>query len=288
MALNEAIEKAYVDNLVDYVEVNRKEPVNNGMLLLLPKEELEDEASLITTSTKCRGSRESSTTIQDVETPSTATILLNCKHLIVRQFIVYSFRYWVTEMHVDGFRFDLASIMTRDSSLFDAINVSGNQVGIYFPCYDFLCNYMEEYSSKNAASMTPYIPLVAGSVARSLACITCYPIELARTRMQLSGVGVKLVGNTVWSTLFHQFLIVMSHTVAVAVLSGNRNFEGRVHPLTRSNYLASPPLVVAYALVCTVDIDFENKLTRPQRTERMAKHRRNHSGFEVFDGKEQC
>ncbi|XP_022968942.1 aconitate hydratase, cytoplasmic-like [Cucurbita maxima] len=45
--------------------------------------------------------------------------------------------------------------------------------------------------------------------------------------------------------------------VAAAVLSGNRNFEGRVHPLTRANYLASPPLVVAYALAGTVDIDFE-------------------------------
>lgn len=44
--------------------------------------------------------------------------------------------------------------------------------------------------------------------------------------------------------------------VVSAVLSGNRNFEGRVHPLTRANYLASPPLVVAYALAGTVDIDF--------------------------------
>jgi aconitate hydratase len=40
--------------------------------------------------------------------------------------------------------------------------------------------------------------------------------------------------------------------VAAAVLSGNRNFEGRVHPLTRANYLASPPLVVAYAFAGTV------------------------------------
>ncbi|XP_042503724.1 aconitate hydratase 1 [Macadamia integrifolia] len=47
--------------------------------------------------------------------------------------------------------------------------------------------------------------------------------------------------------------------VAAAVLSGNRNFEGRVHPLTRANYLASPPLVVAYALAGTVDIDFETE-----------------------------
>ncbi len=47
--------------------------------------------------------------------------------------------------------------------------------------------------------------------------------------------------------------------VAAAVLSGNRNFEGRVNPLTRANYLASPPLVVAYALAGTMDIDFEKE-----------------------------
>jgi len=43
--------------------------------------------------------------------------------------------------------------------------------------------------------------------------------------------------------------------VAASVLSGNRNFEGRVHPAVRANYLASPPLVVAYAIAGTVDID---------------------------------
>lgn len=36
--------------------------------------------------------------------------------------------------------------------------------------------------------------------------------------------------------------------IATSVLSGNRNFEGRIHPLVKANYLASPPLVVAYAL----------------------------------------
>jgi aconitate hydratase len=46
--------------------------------------------------------------------------------------------------------------------------------------------------------------------------------------------------------------------VAAAVLSGNRNFEGRVNPLVKANYLASPPLVVAYALAGTVDIDLVN------------------------------
>ncbi len=47
--------------------------------------------------------------------------------------------------------------------------------------------------------------------------------------------------------------------VVSAVLSGNRNFEGRVNPLVKANYLASPPLVVAYALAGTVDIDLLNE-----------------------------
>jgi aconitate hydratase len=50
-----------------------------------------------------------------------------------------------------------------------------------------------------------------------------------------------------------------SDIVAAAVLSGNRNFEGRIHPLVKANYLASPPLVVAYALAGTVDIDLQNE-----------------------------
>ena len=47
--------------------------------------------------------------------------------------------------------------------------------------------------------------------------------------------------------------------VAASVLSGNRNFEGRVHPQVKANYLASPPLVVAYAIAGTVDIDLFNE-----------------------------
>ncbi|QUG41842.1 aconitate hydratase AcnA [Psychrobacillus sp. INOP01] len=51
--------------------------------------------------------------------------------------------------------------------------------------------------------------------------------------------------------------IVDEDLFVTSVLSGNRNFEGRVHPLVKANYLASPPLVVAYALAGTVDIDLE-------------------------------
>ena len=53
--------------------------------------------------------------------------------------------------------------------------------------------------------------------------------------------------------------ITEGNLVAAAVLSGNRNFEGRVNPHTRANYLASPGLVVAYAIAGTVDIDFESE-----------------------------
>jgi len=51
------------------------------------------------------------------------------------------------------------------------------------------------------------------------------------------------------------FLACFSDIIAAAVLSGNRNFEGRIHALVRANYLASPPLVVAYALAGTVSSD---------------------------------
>ncbi|KAL6137999.1 hypothetical protein ACLB2K_063287 [Fragaria x ananassa] len=57
-------------------------------------------------------------------------------------------------------------------------------VGIYLPCYDIFRNWLEEFTARHAPSTTVYVPLVAGSLARSLACATCYPIELARTRMQ--------------------------------------------------------------------------------------------------------
>ena len=59
------------------------------------------------------------------------------------------------------------------------------QVGIYLPCYDIFRNWMEGLAAQHMPGATPYVPLVAGSLARSLACATCYPIELARTRMQV-------------------------------------------------------------------------------------------------------
>jgi aconitate hydratase len=67
------------------------------------------------------------------------------------------------------------------------------------------------------------------------------------------------IGNSGEIPKVVQDAIVDHDLVASAVLSGNRNFEGRVHPNTRANYLASPPLVVAYALAGRCDIDFETE-----------------------------
>eukprot|EP00262_Sarcandra_glabra_P010971 TRINITY_DN26678_c0_g1_i1.p1 TRINITY_DN26678_c0_g1~~TRINITY_DN26678_c0_g1_i1.p1 ORF type:complete len:413 (+),score=41.96 TRINITY_DN26678_c0_g1_i1:53-1291(+) len=75
-------------------------------------------------------------------------------------------------------------------------------VGIYLPCYDIFRNWIEEFTTLNVPYLTPYAPLVAGSAARSLACISCSPIELARTRMQAFKefqIGSKPPG--MWKTL---------------------------------------------------------------------------------------
>ncbi len=53
--------------------------------------------------------------------------------------------------------------------------------------------------------------------------------------------------------------ITEANLVVAAVLSGNRNFEGRVHPQARANFLASPPLVVAYAIAGTTEVDLEHE-----------------------------
>src|SRR5690606_15148108 len=53
--------------------------------------------------------------------------------------------------------------------------------------------------------------------------------------------------------------ITENDMLVASVLSGNRNFEGRIHPLVKANYLASPPLVIAYALAGTVNIDLSSE-----------------------------
>ena len=75
-------------------------------------------------------------------------------------------------------------------------------------------------------------------------------------RFNLVGYGcTTCIGNSGPLPASISQAIHQNDLVAVAVLSGNRNFEGRINPDVRANYLASPPLVVAYALAGTMDID---------------------------------
>jgi hypothetical protein len=72
---------------------------------------------------------------------------------------------------------------------------------------------MDDFTTRSAPNLTPYVPLVAGSVARSLACLSCYPIELARTRMQVSCIVLNISAKPmrlVLMSLSTKCLFVMS------------------------------------------------------------------------------
>ena len=81
---------------------------------------------------------------------------------------------------------------------------------------------------------------------------------LEELRFHLVGYGcTTCIGNSGPLSDSISKAIKENDLVAVSVLSGNRNFEGRINPLCRANYLASPPLVVAYALAGRMDFDME-------------------------------
>jgi aconitate hydratase len=109
-------------------------------------------------------------------------------------------------------------------------------------------------------------PHVKTSLAPGSKVVTRYLNEAGLTK-DLEALGFHVVGYGCTSCIGNSGPlpeavaqgITSGSLVAAAVLSGNRNFEGRVNPHTRANYLASPPLVVAYALAGTVDIDFETE-----------------------------
>jgi aconitate hydratase len=108
-------------------------------------------------------------------------------------------------------------------------------------------------------------PYVKTSLAPGSRVVTDY-LEQADLLEPLAELGFNLVGYGCTTCIGNSGplpgevvkAITKGDLVAAAVISGNRNFEGRVHPYVRANYLASPPLVVAYALAGTVDIDLVN------------------------------
>jgi aconitate hydratase len=94
---------------------------------------------------------------------------------------------------------------------------------------------------------------VKTSLAPGSRVVTEY-LQQADLTKYLDALGFQLVGYGCTTCIGNSGPL----TVA-AVLSGNRNFEGRIHPQVQMNYLASPPLVVAYALAGRMDIDFFNE-----------------------------
>ncbi len=106
-------------------------------------------------------------------------------------------------------------------------------------------------------------PWVKTSLAPGSQVVTDY-LSKAGLSTPLEALGFNLVGYGCTTCIGNSGplpqpvadAIKQGDLVAVSVLSGNRNFEGRIHPQVRANYLASPPLVVAYAIAGTMDIDF--------------------------------
>jgi aconitate hydratase len=109
-------------------------------------------------------------------------------------------------------------------------------------------------------------PYVKTSLAPGSRVVTDY-LEAGGLLDPLAALGFNVVGYGCTTCignsgpLASEVVRAISETelVASAVLSGNRNFEGRINPHVRANYLASPPLVVAYALAGTADIDLVNE-----------------------------
>jgi aconitate hydratase len=103
---------------------------------------------------------------------------------------------------------------------------------------------------------------VKTSLAPGSRVVTRY-LERAGLAPYLEALGFHLVGYGCTTCIGNSGPLAPAVSRAIqekglnvaAVLSGNRNFEGRIHPYVRANFLASPPLVVAYALAGTVDID---------------------------------
>ena len=108
-------------------------------------------------------------------------------------------------------------------------------------------------------------PWVKTSLAPGSQVVSEY-LEAADLQIHLDAIGFNLVGYGCATCIGNSGplqteisdAINEGDLVATAVLSGNRNFEGRISPDVRANYLASPPLVVIYALAGTMDIDLTN------------------------------
>lgn len=121
--------------------------------------------------------------------------------------------------------------------------------------------------AKNAVKIGLKVPNhVKTSLAPGSKAVSAY-LEQADLQKYLDELGFQVVGYGCATCIGNSGPLpieiedaIIDHELLVSsVLSGNRNFEGRIHPLVKANYLASPILVLAYALAGTVKIDFSNE-----------------------------
>lgn len=143
------------------------------------------------------------------------------------------------------------------SHLFLGPRWQNNQEIAFWPTWYFLVsrNY---WTCRSVSSDPEYLPQ-----GHPIGDMTRWKGSL-KSHIQVVGKLSQMAKN-VWPGRYLFFLtwffscLTQGDLIAVGVLSGNRNFEGRVHPNTRANYLASPPLVIAYAIAGTIKIDFEKE-----------------------------
>ena len=160
--------------------------------------------------------------------------------------------YQPVDVEMDGQRFALRSGSVVIAAITSCTNTSNPSVMV-----------AAGLLARNAVARglsTP--PWVKTSLAPGSRAVTDY-LAGAGLMAPLEALGFDLVGYGCTTCIGNSgpladeiaAAIEANDLVGVAVLSGNRNFEGRIHPLARASYLASPPLVVAFALAGRVDID---------------------------------
>ena len=164
--------------------------------------------------------------------------------------------YEPVDVEVDGERFQLRSGSVVIAAITSCTNTSNPSVMV-----------AAGLLARNAVGRgltTP--PWVKTSLAPGSRAVTDY-LQGAGLMDPLEKLGFDLVGYGCTTCIGNSGplaepigeAIEKNDLVGVAVLSGNRNFEGRIHPLARASYLASPPLVVAFALAGRVDIDLSSQ-----------------------------
>jgi aconitate hydratase len=160
--------------------------------------------------------------------------------------------YRPVEVEMDGRRFEIQSGSVLIAAITSCTNTSNPSVMV-----------AAGLVAKRAVELglrTP--PWVKTSLAPGSRAVTDYLTD-AGLMEPLEALGFDLVGYGCTTCIGNSgplaepiaTAVESSDLVGVAVLSGNRNFEGRIHPLARASYLASPPLVVAFALAGRIDVD---------------------------------